>query len=309
MKTNAKDNIFSVYMHTNIINGKKYVGITSKEPTRRWKGNGSGYRNNEHFWNAIQKYGWDNFEHDVIYQGLNLDEASCIEKELIAKYNTNNPNFGYNLTSGGEYGQELSDESRRKMSDKAKNRVITEEWRQHLSEARIGRIPWNKGKHLSDEHKEKLSKIFTGRTYDDSAIANMRNNCYKNKAVILDGTIYTSMAECIRLHPDENLTQLRAWLRGENSMPEEYKNRGLSYYGVRCEYILDESIKEDRGVMVGDIEFPSMISCDRYLGLPNNTVSHWLTGRRKMPQKFKDMGLRYSNKKRYWYKVIEDESE
>ena len=66
MKTNAKDNVFSVYMHTNTINGKKYVGITSKEPTRRWKGNGSGYRNNEHFWNAIQKYGWDNFEHDVI---------------------------------------------------------------------------------------------------------------------------------------------------------------------------------------------------------------------------------------------------
>ena len=309
MKTNAKDNIFSVYMHTNTINGKKYVGITSKEPTRRWKGNGSGYRNNEHFWNAIQKYGWDNFEHDVIYQGLNLDEASCIEKELIAKYNTNNPNFGYNLTSGGEYGQELSDESRRKMSDKAKNRVITEEWRQHLSEARIGRVPWNKGVSLSEEQRAKISESVKGRKHSTSSIEKMQMNCYKNKAVVLDGVIYASMAECVILHPNENLTQLRAWLRGENSMPEEYKNRGLSYYGVNHEYIEDTSVYADKSVICDGIEFTSMIECDRYYGLPRCTTSHLLHGDYKMPQKFKDMGLRYSNKKRYWYKVIEDESE
>lgn len=309
MKTNAKDNTFSVYMHTNTINGKKYVGITSKEPNRRWKGNGSGYRNNEHFWNAIQKYGWDNFEHYVIYQELSLDEASSIEKELITKYNTNNPNFGYNLTSGGEYGQELSDESRRKMSDKAKNRVITEEWRQHLSEARIGRVPWNKGVSLSEEQRAKISESVKGRKHNAASIEKMQMNCYKNKAVVLDGIVYASMAECVRLHPDENLTQLRAWLRGENSMPEEYKNRGLSYYGVNYEYIEDASIYADKSVICDGIEFTSMTECDRYYGLPRCTTSHLLHGDYKMPQKFKDMGLRYSNKKRYWYKVIEDESE
>ncbi len=58
-----------------------------------------------YFYNAIQKYGWDNFEHIILFNDLAKDLADIIEIELISKYNTTNENFGYNLQSGGSMGK------------------------------------------------------------------------------------------------------------------------------------------------------------------------------------------------------------
>ena len=88
-----------VYVHINKVNGKMYVGITSKKPTNRWN-NGRGYKSNSYFTNSIQKYGWDNFEHIIICKSKNKREAENIEKYLIKDWNTKTPN-GYNLTVGG----------------------------------------------------------------------------------------------------------------------------------------------------------------------------------------------------------------
>ena len=70
-----KENKWCVYTHTNKINGKKYVGQTCQIPEKRWK-NGNGYKRNPYFYNAIQKYGWDNFEHQILASDLTLEEAS-----------------------------------------------------------------------------------------------------------------------------------------------------------------------------------------------------------------------------------------
>lgn len=87
-----------VYVHINKVNGKKYVGITSRKPKTRW-GNGQDYAG--YFRNAIQKYGWDNFEHIVVCTNKTEKEAKNIEKYLIKKWNTKKPN-GYNCTDGGD---------------------------------------------------------------------------------------------------------------------------------------------------------------------------------------------------------------
>lgn len=103
-----------VYKHTDKINGKCYIGITwnIKE---RWSSKGKKYKG--YFGSAIKKYGWDNFEHQVLYENLSREDACKKEIELIKKYNTFVPN-GYNLTKGGEgsLGFEISDETRYKMS-------------------------------------------------------------------------------------------------------------------------------------------------------------------------------------------------
>ena len=104
-----------VYVHTSPL-GKRYVGITSQQPEKRWN-YGYGYRYNPHFWNAIQKYGWVNFKHEILLSGLSADKACDEEKRLIALYKSNNPNFGYNNTSGGDSGFTLSDEARNKISE------------------------------------------------------------------------------------------------------------------------------------------------------------------------------------------------
>ena len=91
---------WKVYVHTSP-SGKMYVGITSRDVRQRWQ-NGRGYIKNDHFYRAIQKYGWNNFEHEVIAENLTKDEACEMEKALIKKLKSNDYHFGYNLSAGGE---------------------------------------------------------------------------------------------------------------------------------------------------------------------------------------------------------------
>lgn len=94
---------FKVYVHTNKVNGKKYIGITGREPEDRWA-NGLGYKSNKHFDGAIQKYGWDNFNHEVLFEFNTVEEAMRKETELILEWKTNDPNLGYNAMINGTIG-------------------------------------------------------------------------------------------------------------------------------------------------------------------------------------------------------------
>lgn len=96
-------NNYCVYYHKNIINNKLYIGM-SKDVTKRWKNNGKQYKPCKFFWRAIEKYGWDNFEHVIVIDNISKNMAELIEKELIKKYKTQDKNFGYNLASGGTGG-------------------------------------------------------------------------------------------------------------------------------------------------------------------------------------------------------------
>lgn len=111
---------YTVYKHVNKTNGKVYIGITSGSPKKRW-GNGRGYHGSAHFKAAIEKYGWDNFEHLIIQEGLTKTEACNLEQKLIADLDARNPEKGYNLSSGGESGalgvvQKEEDKQKRRQS-------------------------------------------------------------------------------------------------------------------------------------------------------------------------------------------------
>ena len=125
---------YTVYKHKNKINNKVYIGITKQKPHQRWGKGGNGYKQNSCFYNAIKKYGWDNFEHIILFENLHPDDAYKKEQELIALYKSNQKEFGYNRSIGGEVGSLGC-----KMSEEAKKKI---------SKARIG-------KKLSDEAKEK----------------------------------------------------------------------------------------------------------------------------------------------------------
>lgn len=95
--------LYSVYRHT-APNGKVYIGITRQKPKYRWGKKGKGYIGNKHFYQAIQKYGWENFIHEILYINLEKEEAQEIEISLIYQYKSADPNFGYNNSLGGEPG-------------------------------------------------------------------------------------------------------------------------------------------------------------------------------------------------------------
>lgn len=173
---------YCIYKHTTP-NGKVYIGQTCREPNIRWA-NGYGYRH-QMFYNAIQKYGWDKIIHEILFEGLSKEEADQKEIELIAYYDSTNPEKGYNIAFGGvstlgvkcleetkrkiseaHKGMRRSEESIRKQSETLKGHVHSEETKKKIGKANSKRV-WsneskeklrqaNIGKKLSEEHKKKI---------------------------------------------------------------------------------------------------------------------------------------------------------
>lgn len=183
--------MYTVYQHKNKINGKVYIGITSQKPEQRWGSQGCNYKSSPHFYYAIKKYGWDNFEHNILFTELTKEQACLKEQELIKEYNSMNREFGYNSTSGGDIfvmneetkqkisqamignqnnlGHPCSEEKKRKISEAQKGRKFTEEHKQKLSEAAKNRhVPCSEEKkqtlkeksHKKPVYCEELDKIF-----------------------------------------------------------------------------------------------------------------------------------------------------
>ena len=161
---------YIVYKHTSPSN-KVYIGITRQDPHKRWQ-SGWGYEDNNYFFNAIRKYGWQNFKHEIICEGLTEEEAKEKEIELIAHYDSTNREKGYNRDLGGSLRTRDSVERSVKAwhengnADKLRER-IKEHWkdeekaelhRQHLSESL-----------RSEETNAKLSENMKKR-YEDPVI-------------------------------------------------------------------------------------------------------------------------------------------
>lgn len=134
---------YKVYIHK-FPNKKVYIGITCCNPKHRWN-NGKGYQTQKLLYRAIQKYGWENIEHKILFTNLTKEEAEQKEIELIAKYKSNKSKYGYNIENGGHIN------------------CVNESTKRKISIANKGRIAPNKGKPMSKEQKEKISKSSKGK--------------------------------------------------------------------------------------------------------------------------------------------------
>ena len=126
-------NNYKVYIHK-FPNGKAYVGITRQEPKVRW-GGGNGYVRNEYMHRAIKKYGWENIEHIILFDGLSEEDACEIEKSLIKKYRTNEKEFGYNIESGGQCSN-LAESTKQKLREAHIGKSASEETREKMRASR-----------------------------------------------------------------------------------------------------------------------------------------------------------------------------
>ena len=196
---------YIVYKHISPSN-KVYIGITCRTIEERAEKGGVGYAGNQYFYRAIQKYGWDNFEHEILFSGLTKEEACAKEIELIAEYNSTNPEFGYNICAGGEgrlnsfqaeetkqkiskaskehwadpkirqkiidslKGREVSQETRDKIRNAQLGKYVPPEVGKKISESKKGKHPWNYGKKCgscSEETKAKISAYNKGKTISE----------------------------------------------------------------------------------------------------------------------------------------------
>jgi group I intron endonuclease len=161
---------YILYEHRNKINGKRYIGITNNK-TKRWYGKGKHYDGCPYFWAAIQKYGWDSFEHKVLIYDLTREEASRLEKHYIKMLKTCDKSFGYNLAEGGVnaptmLGKHHSEETKRKMREAQLGRTISEERKKRQSEAMTGLMVGSRN------HKSRAVRcINTGEVFESMRIA------------------------------------------------------------------------------------------------------------------------------------------
>ena len=144
-----------VYAHKNKINKKIYIGITGQKPERRWR-NGQGYKTSTYFYNAIQKYGWNNFEHIILQFNLTQQKAEEKEKYYIQKYNTLNDTYGYNIKKGGKLNQGLSKQGRKKISQSSKKNWQNPEFKQKQSQK--AKKQWQDISFKEKQYNQKTSK-------------------------------------------------------------------------------------------------------------------------------------------------------
>lgn len=153
--------MYEVYLVTNLINGKHYVGITSQGVETRFK---------EHLWeahkgsktifhNALRKYGVENFKLETLESDIPQELAEERERYYIKAYDSYYPSRkGYNMTEGGNgtVGYIFTEEDRKKLSESNKGRKFTEERNEHLRQVMTGR-------EYKPEWKEALSQSRLGR--------------------------------------------------------------------------------------------------------------------------------------------------
>ena len=151
-----------IYKATNKINGKSYIGQTSRTLEKRKKGHlkGSQLQNTKsYFHKAIKKYGIDNFVWEILLE--TFEDLDTKEKYYIRTFGTFGN--GYNLTTGGEGGYIRSDESKEKMSNAASQRVGAKNGFYGKGDYIRGIKNHFYGKKHSEETKEKIRHKMTGK--------------------------------------------------------------------------------------------------------------------------------------------------
>ena len=218
---------YTVYMHENKTNHKKYIGITSQTPEERWR-KGDNYKSCHAIRRAFEKYGWDGFDHIILYQGLTKEEACEIEKQLIVDYDTRNPEHGYNICvgGGGTSGCVFSDETLKKMSIRMSGennpfygKHMTPEHKEKLRLINLG------SKH-TEEHKRKISASLKGRPVSErTRLATIERN--KRSVVRDDGVVFETVndaAESVGVTPS---AISKAMGRGQRSGGHYWKHAEL----------------------------------------------------------------------------------
>lgn len=206
---------YKVYMHVNRVNGKIYIGQTGLTLNQRFGPDLANYKSCRNFYRAIEKYGADAFDTEILYVCVDIEEANRLETLCIARWDTLAPN-GYNLHTGG------------------KNYTPSEETRQRISEARKGKKgikhkpetiekirEWNKGKFVSDETREKIRQARTGTKASAKALENM-SKAQSGKTLSPEhrqkiGETHKGMKRSAKALQNMSEAQKRRWRRHRNN--------------------------------------------------------------------------------------------
>lgn len=198
-----------IYLITNTVNGKQYIGQTLCTPEKRWQehvynSRGSSQRSAYPLYHAIRKYGSDSFFVSTLDTAQTQEELNKKEIEFICGYQTTIRSFGYNRHEGGNKPPQHTPESRLKAAVSNRGKKRSEETKKLMSRSAIKRgTPWMKGRDLgvkrSDEarknmseaakirkprimtaeHRQKISQALIGKSHSETSKQKMRDSYHK----------------------------------------------------------------------------------------------------------------------------------
>lgn len=143
-----------IYITTNLINGKKYIGRDSKNDPKYL---GSGHA----LLRAIKKYGKQNFKKEILEECADFDELQEREEYWLSHYDAGRNDEFYNMHNhsiGGSLGINMSDETRKKLRDFNLGKKLSLETKRKMSESRRGNKNHFFGKTHSEESREKIKE-------------------------------------------------------------------------------------------------------------------------------------------------------
>lgn len=303
---------YIVYEHK-FPNGKSYIGITSKAPNARWaKGKGYSESHQEVMYKAIQKYGWENISHFILYEDLSLEEAQRKEIELIKEKRTyiHAPlSRGYNMTLGGEGC--LGHKSSRKVKETNRKRLLgkrgkfccnscpvicnNEEFesitdfceKNNFTRGTVEK--WLNGK--SCMPKEWFDKNLRYKNKPDTKIKKPQERPFKNELYYCQRNFRSQreLAEYLGISP----SLLCKWLKGEGGVPKEiYYNGIYKKTGEKYNLKLIDKPSKTKVLCDGKI-FNSQRELATYLNIKPATLNAYLVGKNKFPDKLKNKNIRY----------------
>lgn len=320
-----------IYKITNLVNGKVYIGQTQDDIIQRWKEHKYYLdKRNQILYCAMRKYGFENFSFEILMlceEDL-LDLMEIYYIEMYRSYVGWEDSWGYNATTGGSGAKNFkhTKKTKEKLKKMAKGRKHSDKTKRKMSESRKGVNNSFYGKHHTDESKRKLSEAkkgkycgekhyFYGKHHTEEAKrknseAHKGENNKRSRKVYCNKIIFRCIRECAEYY-DKNYSTMKNWFQDRGKVPTQFLELGLRYAteeDVNTYPLYDKEIHGKKSnievytsreirVFCDNMIFPSIKECGLFYGIDLSIMARWLKGRDKMPQKFKNLNLRYATER------------
>lgn len=256
-----------IYKIENSINGNCYVG-SSIDLIRRMKQHAfslsKGNHANSHLQNSYNKYGREHFTFIIIEELETPNKEQLLDREQFWIDNLK-PEYNILLVAGSSLGFNHSEEVKQKISNSTKGIKKSKEHALHIKEGQKGKI-------LTEEHKEKLSKS-----------AKNRKSISHSSQIIIDGENYNSIKEASEfLDIKYNTIQKRLanpnfsnyqYLNGKITKKEVSPKKGLTF--------------KNTPVIIDEVEYSSALEASKILAIKLDTVKYRIASESFKNYKFK----------------------